>query len=153
MTAPAGKTHQEPALARLGAEREQRRIARDFRETRALIEAAVGPPPELLVRLAEIEVRLADQAVRIEALEALSISPDWGTSRAAADPDCEDGRPMPAGNWEVFKCALEETGFSATGLRKRIIMAKRSSGRPWWWYRAGRLWIDLDHAPRKRRPA
>jgi hypothetical protein len=146
MTASLPKPRQQPRLARLEARREQRRIAADYRETLGLLQAAVAPPPELLELFETMQQQIADLQARVAALE--------NSSRGTATPaESEDGEPMPAGDWQVFKRALEETGFSATGLRKAIARAKRQGGRPWHWWRSGRLWIDVSRAPRKRPPA
>ena len=121
--------------------------------------ARLGTIPTLAEQVAELRAMVLDQARRIEALEAVQavnvVNDDVlsdGRPRAADPAECEDGAPMPRGNWQPVKLACAKLNFSPSGLRKAIARAGRQGGWPWHWYRAGRLWVDLDRAPRKRRP-
>jgi hypothetical protein len=135
-------------VAVLDPAREQHRIAADFAENLRLLQAATAVPEELVDLLQTMRGQIADLQARVAALEVNP--PDGGARPDLAES--EDGSPMPGGHWHPIKAAASMAGFaSETSLRKH--MAKYSGTRPWWWYRAGRLWVDLNRAPRKRQPA
>ena len=119
--------------------RERAQRARDYRETLALVHAAVGPPPELLVRIALLEQRLVDQGRVIEAQE----------TRLAALEACpivdEDGQPRAApGRWLRMKVAAGETGYSESGLRRLCRLGRCVAD-----YSGPHLLINVDSVPRR----
>jgi hypothetical protein len=86
--------------------------------------------------IAEQAVQIAEQALRIAALEA------------GRDADDQVDGPTPAPlppNWKPIKTAAELVGYSESGLRKAI---KRQRDARWWEYSGGRLFVDIDHCPR-----
>jgi hypothetical protein len=132
--------------------REQRRLAADYCETLRVVEAAVAVPPAVLERLEEIERRHDEQTRVIEHLQARVEALEGRPETSERQEVSEDGDPMPRGSWHPIKAATSMAGFaSGTSLRKHIAKAKRDGALAWWWFRQGRLWVDLDRAPRKRR--
>jgi hypothetical protein len=131
MTAPAAKTRQRVALAHIEAEREQRRIAADYREALG-IQGAVAPPAELVERIERIEEVARDQARVIENQGARIAELERLLTHAPAES--EDGRSRPPGRWLRMKAAAKVTGRSVNGLKKLC--------------RQGRVVFD-DDAPRR----
>jgi hypothetical protein len=89
------------------------------------------PTAERLDRALELIAALTG---RIEVLEAKA-------------GDGEDGERPPAlpPSWAPLKRAASITGYSSSMLRKLNDGGRAS----WWQYRAGRIWIDLSHCPRR----
>jgi hypothetical protein len=123
--------------ARRARERAQR--ARDYRETLAIVSAAVAPSPELLVRVTMLEQRLADQARMIEHLQAKVAELE---ARPVED---EDGQPpRERGKWLRLKAAARSTGYSVSGLKKMC-----QSGRCVFDYEGPHRLINIDTVSRK----
>jgi hypothetical protein len=123
MSASSRKLHQRPPAARL----------------EAIPVATV--PAWVIERFEAMERRIA----------ALEGSSRHGRANLVPADDEGDGEPMPLGRWEPVKKAAAEVGYSQTGLRKAIDKAVQNRVRPrWWWYRRGRLWVDVNRCPRPR---
>jgi hypothetical protein len=92
----------------------------------------------------ELDKALALIAVLAERIEAIE-----GQLAAQGDEDGPAPAPL-ASSWVPIKAAAALAGFSESGLRKRIDRAQlNGERRPWWHYRAGRLFVDVDRCPRR----
>jgi hypothetical protein len=76
---------------------------------------------------------------RLEVLEAKAAGTDGEDARSPA-------RPSPL-EWLPFPEAVKVTGFSASGLRRRI--KHHSNGPRWWRWYAGKLFVHIPTAPRR----
>jgi hypothetical protein len=99
-------------------------------------------------RLGEIPT-LAERLAALERVVAELLT--WKAEHEAKEANCEDGEPsppLPSPPWFPIKKAAALVGYSEAGLRKAI--KRHTGGRPWWRYRGGRLFVDIDHCPRRK---
>jgi hypothetical protein len=90
--------------------------------------------------VAEQALALARElAARIAALEA---------KRDAEDEVDGDVQALPS-SWRPIKAAAAEVGYSVSGLRAAT--RRHTDGPRWWKFRAGRLLVNIETCPRKKR--
>jgi hypothetical protein len=108
--------------------------------------AALGTVPTLAERLATLERVVAEQAAVIAAHQARIVV----LEDHLLQQEGEDGpapAPLPP-NWKPLKQAAALSGFSWSGLRKRIDMHREG---PRWWRRRGhRILVDVTRMPRRQ---
>lgn len=96
-----------------------------------------GSSPTTAERLDRALELIAALSLRIEALEEKA---------GVEDEDARSpARPSPP-EWLPFPAAVKVTGFSASGLRRRI---KHHSGARWWRWYAGKLFVHVPTAPHR----
>jgi hypothetical protein len=107
----------------------------------------LGTTPTPVERLAALERVVAEQAEAIAAYEVRITALEDQIAHQEEDGPAPVRLPS---SWHPVKAAAPLAGFSESGLRKRIDRAQLDGEQgPWWQYLGGRLFIDLDHCPRR----
>jgi hypothetical protein len=92
----------------------------------------------------------AERIDRLERVVAELLA--WKAEHEAKEANGEDGEPsppLPSPPWFPIKAAAPAVGYSESGLR--AAMKRHMDGPKWWRFHAGRLLVNIDTCPRKRK--
>jgi hypothetical protein len=107
----------------------------------------LGEMPTLAERIAALERIVREQAAQLAA-QAAMIAMLVADRDVAAAIDGEVPTAL-SSSWRPIKAAAADVGFSVSGLRAAI--RRHEDGPRWWRFRAGRLLVNIDTCPRKRK--